>query len=295
MAVPTFDELMFPLLETVSDGREYKLSEISQNVENKYFNLTEEEKKLRLNNGRTRFYDRLLWARTYLKKAGLVIYPKTGCLIITEEGKKVVTSGIKKIDKRFLMKYDSFQYFTNKTKDDLVKDQARDLEDFSPQDLIESGYNKLIFELEEEVLEKLKNMDPYLFETVTLKLLNVMGYGDFEETSKSGDGGIDGIINQDALGIEKIYVQCKRFNGHNIREPDVRNFIGAMSSDVSKGIFFTTSDFDHLAIEKAKRAMQKIHLINGATLAKLMVKYCVGVQIKDSYDLKEIDSDFFEE
>jgi restriction system protein len=295
MVVPTFDEMMYPLLESVKDGKIYKVAELSPKIENKNFNLTEEEKKIRLNNGRLKFYDRLLWARTYLKKAGLVTYPMTGGIRITEEGKKVLENGVEKIDSNFLMKYDAFKKFKERTKLDYLKDEAKVFGDLSPQDLIESGYTKLVSEIEEELLEKLKSMNPYLFETVALKLLKEMGYGEFEETSKSGDGGIDGIVSQDALGLEKIYIQCKRFNNHNVREPDIRNFIGAMSSDVSKGIFFTTSDFEEKAIEKAKTAIQKIHLINGIKLAKLMVKYSVGVQIKNSYDIKEIDSDFFEE
>lgn len=292
MTVPTFDEIMFPLLDKIKDGGSYKASDISQEIENNYFTLTEDEKRIRLKNGRTKFYDRLLWARTYLKKAGLVEYPKTGCLVITQEGKKVLDSGIDRIDTKFLKRYDSFGDFVggkNSSKED------SSLSDLSPRDLIDSGYNKINSELEQEILEKLKKMNPYLFEVVALKLLNSMGYGDFEETPKSGDGGIDGIINQDELGLEKIYIQCKRFNSNAVREPDIRNFIGAMSSDVNKGVFVTTSYFESAAVEKARMALQKIRLIDGEELAKLMVKFNVGTQVKEVYEVKELDADFFDE
>ena len=121
-----------------------------------------------------------------------------------------------------------------------------------------------------------------------------MGYGDFIETSKSGDGGIDGIINEDKLGLDKIYIQAKRYNDNKVREKEIRNFIGAMSGDTSKGVFVTTSTFDDSAVKKAHDAHHTIILIDGNKLVQLMHEYNVGVQIKDTYEIKEIDEDFFE-
>ena len=121
-----------------------------------------------------------------------------------------------------------------------------------------------------------------------------MGYGDFVETSKSGDGGIDGIINEDKLGLDKIYIQAKRYNDNKVREKEIRNFIGAMSGDTSKGVFVTTSTFDESAVKKAHDAHHTIILIDGNKLVQLMHEYNVGVQIKDTYEIKEIDEDFFE-
>ena len=137
-------------------------------------------------------------------------------------------------------------------------------------------------------------MDPYYFEKVILILLKKMGYGDFIETTKSGDGGIDGIINEDKLGLEKIYTQAKRYNDNKVREKDIRNFIGAMSGDTSKGVFITTSTFDDYAVKKAREAHHTIVLIDGAKLVDLMLQYNVGVQVKTVYEVKEVDNDFFE-
>ena len=169
------------------------------------------------------------------------------------------------------------------------------VENASPQDLIDSGFSTIEKQVKTELLEKLKEIDPYYFEKVILILLKKMGYGDFIETSKSGDGGIDGIINEDKLGLEKIYTQAKRYNENKVREKDIRNFIGAMSGDTSKGVFITTSTFDDAAIKKAREAHHSIILINGAKLVDLMHQYNVGVQIKTTYEVKDLDNDFFEE
>jgi len=146
-----------------------------------------------------------------------------------------------------------------------------------------------------DLLSRLKGIDPYFFEKVVLMLLKKMGYGDFSETSKSGDGGIDGVINQDKLGLDKIYIQAKRFTEGKVREKDIRNFIGAMSGDTNKGVFVTTSEFDKAALEKAKNAHHKIILIDGSKLVGLMHEFNIGVQVKTIYEIKEIDEDFFDE
>jgi restriction system protein len=163
----------------------------------------------------------------------------------------------------------------------------------SPQDLIDEGFNKIESDVKTELLQKLKKIDPYFFEKVVLRLLNKMGYGEFIETSKSNDGGIDGIINEDKLGLDKIYIQAKRFNEGKVREKDIRNFIGAMSGDTNKGVFVTTSDFDVKAIEKAQSAHHKIICIDGKKLVTLMHEFNVGIQVKTTYEIKQIDEDFF--
>ena len=166
--------------------------------------------------------------------------------------------------------------------------------DASPQDLIDTGIQEIESEVAAELIDRLRNSDPYYFEVVVLNLFKAMGYGDFEVTQKSGDGGIDGIINQDSLGLEKIYVQSKRYAETNlIQETHIRNFIGAMSSDTMKGIFVTTSSFSQSSVSKADSAQHKIILIDGKQLVDLMYKYGIGVQIKNTYIIKEIDEDFF--
>ncbi len=175
------------------------------------------------------------------------------------------------------------------------KNTLKEIVNSSPQDLIDKGFWQIETEVKNELLEKLKTIDPYYFEKVILILLKKMGYGEFVETSKSGDGGIDGIINEDKLGLDKIYIQAKRFNENKVREKDIRNFIGAMSGDTNKGVFVTTSLFDSAATEKAKNAHHKIILIDGRKLVDLMHEFNVGIQIKATYEIKQLDQDFFEE
>ena len=180
-------------------------------------------------------------------------------------------------------------------KDNKIELDPVDVDNASPQDLIDSGFSTIESEVKTELLDKLKEIDPYYFEKVILILLKKMGYGDFIETSKSGDGGIDGIINEDKLGLEKIYTQAKRYTENKVREKDIRNFIGAMSGDTTKGVFITTSTFDESAIKKAREAHHSIILIDGINLVDLMHQYNVGVQVKTTYEVKEVDNDFFEE
>ena len=149
--------------------------------------------------------------------------------------------------------------------------------------------------MKDELLEKLKEIDPFYFEKVILILLKKMGYGDFVETAKTGDGGIDGIINEDKLGLDKIYIQAKRYGENKVREKDIRNFIGAMSGDTQKGVFVTTSSFDDGATKKAHDAHHTIILIDGLKLVDLMHQYNVGIQVKAVYEVKELDNDFFED
>lgn len=182
-------------------------------------------------------------------------------------------------------------YVDEKTK---VNSNNPGIKNSSPQDLIDRGFSEIEAQVKLELLDKLKGIDPYYFEKVILILLKKMGYGDFIETSKSGDGGIDGIINEDKLGLDKIYIQAKRYADNKVHEKDIRNFIGAMSGDTTKGVFVTTSEFDKGAIQKAHDAHHTIILIDGSKLVDLMHQYNVGVQIKTTYDVKMLDDDFFD-
>ncbi len=296
MAIPKFDETMLPILRVLGDKVPRQIREISHCLE-KEFDLTEEEKGETVSSGENRFYDRVSWGRTYLKKAGLVAQDKKGSDVrITEEGLNILSSGIQKLDVDFLKRYPSFVFFSEGSKKTPEEVNNVLSEKFSPQDMIDQGFKRFSDTLKSDLLEKLQGTNPYYFESVALRLFQQMGYGAYQETSKSGDGGIDGIISQDPLGLDKIYIQAKRFASTNkVREPEIRNFIGAMSADVGKGIFVTTSSFDESAIQKAKNASHKIILIDGEQLADLMIQHNIGVQRAASYELKEIDSDFFEE
>lgn len=261
-----------------------------------YSDLPQELLAQKTSTGANVLLDRILWGKSYLKMAKFVSYPKRGLVQITEKGKSRLKTGSLPLhdlqnDSDFITHRESVK----SEKENEVEVESVNVESASPQDLIDSGFKTIETEVKTNLLEKLKEIDPYYFEKVILILLKKMGYGDFIETSKSGDGGIDGIINEDKLGLEKIYTQAKRYNENKVREKDIRNFIGAMSGDTSKGVFITTSTFDDSAIKKAREAHHSIILIDGAKLVDLMHQYDVGVQVKTIYQVKELDNDFFEE
>jgi len=228
----------------------------------------------------------------YVSKAGFLI-KENGVWKITESGKAAVS----KMSDQELMKFTTEAYkkwnLENKEQASDNLEEDYDIKEQSPIDLIEKGFARIKRELKTVLLSKLKDTNPYYFEKICLILFKKMGYGDFVETKKSGDGGIDGIINQDALGLERVYIQAKRFTENAVREPEIRNFIGALDKDVQKGIFVTTSFFDDRAKERAKTAPGKIMLIDGDLLTDLMIEYGVGTYTKFSYDIQEIDVDFF--
>ena len=187
---------------------------------------------------------------------------------------------------------DFFDFYKEEKNKGITEDT--ELKSSTPQDLIDRGFSEIESQVKSELLDKLKSLDPYYFEKVILILLKRMGYGDFVETAKSGDGGIDGIINEDKLGLDKIYIQAKRYAENKVREKDIRNFIGAMSGDTTKGVFVTTSEFDKGAMKKAREAHHIIILIDGSKLVDLMHEYSVGVQTQSTFEIKELDEDFFE-
>jgi len=297
MAIPKFNQTMYPILEILSKWEKYKYSELIEHVDNRYFNLNTEEKNLTDSNWATSFGNKVWWGKSYLKQAWLIRYPERWYSEITKDGITALKENIvsKEITVEYLKKYPSFLRFITPTKKENIKSQdSNQVEDLSPMDLMELWFDKIELSLKQDLLDKVKEMNPYRFETLTLKLLKKMWYWDTIETSKSWDWWIDGIINEDELWLWKIYIQCKRYNSSNIREPEIRNFIGAMSSEAEKGIFITTSDFHNKAIEKAKNATHSIVLINWERLVELMIKFDIWVQEKQVYVLKEMDNDFFE-
>src|SRR5690606_7209165 len=221
--------------------------------------------------------------KSYLKKGGLVHYPQRGYVQITEKGKAATPESVS-LD---VLRSDVITFYEP---ENTIKTELNVASTASPQDLIDTGFEEIERKVKDDLLAKLKEIDPYTFERIILILLNKMGYGDYIETSKSGDGGIDGLTNEDKLGLEKIYFQAKRYAKSKVRETDIRNFIGAMSGDTRKGIFVTTSTFDDKAKTKAKDAHHTIILIDGSRLVDLMHKYNVGVQIKSRYEIKALDN-----
>jgi restriction system protein len=295
MELPKFHESFIPVLDILSKEESIKSIELAIKVRDKYYSsLPADLLNQKTSTGNNVLIDRILWAKSYLKMGKFAFYPKRGFVQITEKGRAALEKGTLTLsdlqeDQDFIAHRESV-----KSKKENKKDLDVEAESASPQELIDIGFSKIEEEVKAELLERLKEIDPYYFEKVILILLKKMGYGDFIETTKSSDGGIDGIINEDKLGLEKIYTQAKRYNDNKVREKDIRNFIGAMSGDTTKGVFFTTSTFDEAAIKKAREAHHTIILIDGSKLVDLMHQYNVGVQVKTVYEFKEIDNDFFE-
>ena len=295
MELPKYHETFIPILEVLSNGEILHYNELRKRVRNKYYSdLPEELLNKKTTTGANVLLDRIGWGKSYLKQGKFLDYPERGMVQITEKGKSALQKGTLTLQE---LKNDS-DFLAHREAKKAEKESKNDeinVENASPQDLIDSGFSAIDSQVKSDLLEKLRNIDPYYFEKVILILLKKMGYGDFIETSKSGDGGIDGVINEDQLGLEKIYIQAKRYNENKVREKEIRNFIGAMSGDTSKGVFVTTSNFDDSAIKKAHEAHHTIILIDGNKLVDLMYQYGVGVQVRNIYEVKEVDEDFFEE
>jgi len=288
--LPKFHETFNPILDILGNGETIHHRVLLKEVVDKYYsNLPEELLARKTKSGEILILNRIAWGKSYLKKGGFILYPKRGMVQITEKGKA-------RKDKLLLKDVEGESDFFNFYADESSKSKLDidQIKNSSPQDLIDSGFTEIEEQVKAELLEKLKTIDPYYFEKVILILLKKMGYGEFVETAKSGDGGIDGIINEDKLGLDKIYIQAKRYGENKVREKDIRNFIGAMSGDTGKGVFVTTTEFDVGAFQKANDAHHTIILIDGMKLADLMHQYNVGIQIKAVYEVKELDEDFFD-
>lgn len=300
MAVPEFQSFMLPVLHLFMDGKIHNTSECIATAINS-FNLNEEDIKLMVPSGKqTIVANRVYWALTYLKKSLLLDTIKRGEYRITNRGLELLNTSPDKIDKSVLSRYEEYLAFAshdNTFKNNGIEDEK--IADITPEENIDKIYKKINEQLADELLEIIFDKDPYYFERLVMDLLTKMGYGDLNNnsnivTKKSCDEGIDGIINQDRLGLDKIYVQAKRWNT-NISRPELQKFVGALSAKKSsKGIFITTSDFTKEAREYGKNLSHTIILINGKELTKLMIEYNVGTQVTYSYDIKKIDNDYFE-
>ena len=296
MAIPDFQTLMLPVLELLKDGNPVKLSDMVVIMSDKY-NLTEEERNEWLpSKVQKTMYNRVAWAKQYLKNAELIDSPEKGEFVITQKGLNVLKDNPAKIDLRFLKNLDQ----NNSTEIEKEQIDVHSEDKKTPEELIESAQILYTESLQKELLSKLKQVAPVRFEQIVLTLMEKMNYGVDSMTKLSHDGGIDGIIDEDELGLEKIYLQAKRYSDNKVNEKEMQNFAGALScSPVRKGVFITTSYFDEKAKKKAEDASKKgliIRLINGEELTRLMIKHNVGVQPKQPpIEIKKIDEDFFTE
>ncbi|HLO87394.1 MAG TPA: restriction endonuclease [Nostocaceae cyanobacterium] len=300
MSIPDFQTIMLPLLKYASDGKEHTLRETITYLADK-FNLTEEERKELLQSGQQTVFDnRVGWSRTYLKKAGLLETPKRGCFKITDRGIEVLKQSPQEINVKFLKQFPEFIQFTTTKKDhDISEDEIMEISETTPQESIEFGYQKIRKELEIELLNRVKTCSPDFFERLVIDLLVKMGYGGSRRDAgkavgKSGDGGIDGIIKEDKLGLDIVYIQAKRWDNTTVGRPEIQKFAGALQGyRAKKGIFITTSKFSQEARDYVSRIDSKIVLIDGQELAQLMIDNNIGVSTISIYEIKKIDSDYF--
>ena len=294
------------MLEIFGDQKEHSLQELIKQVSDK-FGLTEEERNQLLETGnQTIINNRVGWARTYLKKANLIESPHRAIFKITSDGLTVLKNKPEKINIKFLKTLPAFKewHLSYTSRKDNGTGEATEVEELdtekTPQELLEYSYSKLKDELAFELLEKIKVCSPAFFENLVIDLLITMGYGGSRKDAgqivgKSGDGGIDGIIKEDKLGLDVIYVQAKRWE-NQVNISSVRDFAGSLlSKKAKKGIFITTATFPQSANEFVNNIEHKIILIDGKELAKLMIEHNVGVSTKNIYEIKKMDIDYFEE
>lgn len=293
---------MFPLLRFATDGAEHSFKEAVQALSDE-FKLTEAERGEYLPSGQQPVIDnRVGWASTYLKKAGLLTAPRRGVIKITARGREVLSKPPLKIDLAFLAQFPEFLAFRalrHKREESETESTSGSGDAQTPHEALQSAFDRLRSELAAEIISKIKASSPALFEEMVVDLLVKMGYGGSRKDAgqavgRKGDEGIDGIIKEDRLGLDIIYTQAKRWDA-TVGRPEVQKFAGALDGQrAKKGIFITTSDFSRDAVDFVTRIDKKIILIDGGELARLMIDFGVGVAPVVSYEVKKLDSDYFE-
>ena len=301
--IPDYQSIMLPLLDFISDGKEYKMRNVTDELAIK-FGVTEEEQKELLPSGVAPiFYNRTAWAKTYLKKAGLIDSPKQGIVVISKRGLEVLKKKPSSINVKFLKQFSEFVEFqTTKRENETEIETSEEQSIQTPEESLETAYQKIRKSLASELVNKVVELSPAFFEKLVVELLVKMGYGGSikdagKAMGKSGDEGIDGTIKEDKLGLDIIYIQAKRWKpGNVVGRPELQKFVGALAGQgAKKGIFITTSNFTKEAIEYTPRNETKIVLIDGQQLAQLMIDYNLGCTPQQTYEVKKLDSDYFDE
>ncbi|MET0050197.1 MAG: restriction endonuclease [Candidatus Thiodiazotropha sp.] len=300
MPIPDHQTIMRPLLALISDDKPHPISELDQRL-TEHFNLTPDEIKQRIPSGRqTYMRNRLGWARTYLNKAGLLEIPARAEVKITALGQQALIDCPERINLAYLKQFETFRAFITPQKP-TQHDQPEGVEDSStPDEQMESAYQTLIQSLGTELLTSLKTGSFQFFEQVVVDLMLAMGYGGSRQdagqaTRPTNDDGIDGVIKEDRLGLDVIYLQAKKWE-KTVHRPEIDKFIGTLTRQrARKGVFITTSDFSTGAREAVQTLDMKVVLIDGQQLARLMIEHNLGVTIKETYEIKQIDIDYFSE
>lgn len=304
MAVPQYERMLYPLLQFMGDGQEHHIREVVEPMA-QYFDLSQEDQeKLMKNSKTTLLYYRIHWANTYLKKAQLLESTKRGHVKMTERGFTVLEENPSRINNSYLMQFSEFAEFKTPNKSENDEDFENIDEDNSeaaPKELIASTYRSIVADLADQLLESVLGSSPAFFEQLVVDLLLAMGYGSAlqdagQAIGQTNDGGIDGYIQEDQLGLDTIYIQAKRWAIDNtVGRPQIQAFVGSlMGEGATKGVFITTSSFSKGADEYA-RNMQNVRviLIDGQQLAQLMIEHNVGVSVEKTYTIKQIDENYF--
>ena len=297
--IPDYQTCMLPLLKYAEDKNEHKFSDAVEYLSDEFALTKEERKELLPSKTQDVITNRIGWARTYLKKAGLLEDTRRGYFIITERGLSVLSENLEKLSTKYLQKFDEFIAFREKHTEKDISSEIELTTEATPEEMLETGFAKLSENLIDDLLAKIGESSPSFFEHLVVDLLVHMGYGgSFSEAAqvvgKSGDEGIDGIIKEDKLGLDTIYIQAKRWKGV-VGRPEIQKFAGALlGQKASKGVFITTSSFTKEAEEYVSSVDRKVVLIDGTKLATLMIEHNVGISTVRTFEIKRIDSDYFE-
>jgi restriction system protein len=300
MSIPDYQTIMLPFLKFAGDGHEHSLREATEFLANE-FQLSEQERKELLPSGTQRlFNNRVAWASTYLRKAGLLESKKRGFFQIAQRGKDALAKNLDRIDNKYLEQFPEFiEFKTPKSKPEKPVLPPKILpDDKNPEEILESAFQELNDSLASELIDTIKSISPEFFERLVIDVLIKIGYGGTRKEAgqavgRTKDGGIDGIIKEDKLGLDIVYIQAKKWE-NTVGRPEIQKFAGALQGQrARKGIFITTSNFSKEALDYAGNIENKIILIDGQQLAELMIENNVGVSTTASYEIKKIDSDYF--
>lgn len=303
--IPTYEEFMMPLMQILSDGEARKNKELRYELQ-KRCGLSDDDMNELIPSGSSRAEGNMNWAVTYLYQAGLIVRPRKGFYSISEEGRALLKTGVSSITRKYLEeKYPSLYEFTHRhhskkstsSNEIVVEDET---ESRIPEDIIKDNLHQLMENLIDQLLEEVRNIHPQRFEQLVVDLMLKMGYGGEDEnagfvTSYTGDEGIDGVIKEDILGLDTIYIQAKRYSeGNKIDRPTLQSFVGALDvKHAKKGVFITTSSFTNTAIDYVKQTSARIILIDGRQLCRYMIQFNLGVVTKEILELKQLDQNYF--
>ncbi|TVS05127.1 MAG: restriction endonuclease [Phycisphaerales bacterium] len=305
MSFPTYEDLMLPLLRLASDGKEHQIGEATDLL-GEQLSLSKEQLAALLPSGKAKkFRNRVNWASVYLRKSGLLESTRRGWIRITPRGREVLAENPPRVDRDLLSRFPEYHEFKAAGRNNQERtgdSNSGDRDDSAtPDEQLESAFAELRESLVAEILEQLKVVDPQQFERIVLDVLVAMGYGGryidaAQQTGKSHDGGIDGVINEDRLGLDTIYVQAKRWTNGTVGRKEIQSFVGSIEGRrAHKGVFITTSTFADTAREYVSQIGKRIVLIDGQLLASYMVDFGVGVSTVKTLEIKRLDSDYFEE